>query len=321
MDKNISILTREEYQTTIIPTQGHRSLGGSHVAGLMTKETKYNSPYKVYKELIEGRNEQEFSKYAQAGINLEPYVVDEFLKLHPEYEVVEGFTNKLIINNKLPGLIAACDRILKNKETGELIVLEIKTTSEMASSKWDDNNIPDEYFWQCIHYMWLTGVTKVILFAAIGFTEVIEHTIEYEDVIEYIAMLSETVTNFMNYNIKQRIEPDVDAKECTKETLDQQAKTRSIETLDPSIDRLFDRLEELKEHEKNIKEEIDLAKNKIRYSLKGFGKAETERYRITYKEQSSVSFDSKTFKEEHPELYQQYRKTNTYTKLDIRRKK
>lgn len=95
----------------------------------------------------------------------------ELFKLDfPEYEVKHE-ENKIIKHPKYDFLFASLDGTLINKETGEMGILEIKTTNilqSMQKEKWKDK-IPDNYYCQVLHYLNVTGYSFVILKAQLKY--------------------------------------------------------------------------------------------------------------------------------------------------------
>jgi len=102
-------------------------------------------------------------------------------------------------------LFASLDGQLVNKETGELGILEIKTTNilqSMQKEKWKDK-IPDNYYCQILHYLNVTGYSFVVLKAQLKYDydgdirlETKHYKIMREDVEEDIKLLVEKEIEF-----------------------------------------------------------------------------------------------------------------------------
>ena len=63
---------------------------------------------------------------------------------------------------------ANLDGALIEKSTGRKGILEIKTTTIQNGGmfkKWADDEMPLTYFFQCLHYMYVTGFDFVVLYA------------------------------------------------------------------------------------------------------------------------------------------------------------
>lgn len=88
---------------------------------------------------------------------------------HPELTLYYRNYEQLV-NNHLPFLHASLDGELTDEE-GRKGILEIKTTSilhSMQKEKWKDQ-IPDNYYLQCLHYLLVTGYEFVILRAQLKY--------------------------------------------------------------------------------------------------------------------------------------------------------
>jgi len=314
----MNLITREDYDKKCKET-GLRGIGGSHVAGLMVKNYKYSSPFKVWKEILYGRNEEEMSKEAKRGLDLESYIADEFQKRHEEVRVEN--IQELCYDEEYPWMIAAVDRLLL--DGARITLLEIKTTRESNADKWKDT-IPSNYYWQCIHYLSVTKLDEITICCAIGFDDYVEHTLstDMNCVSSDIKLLRNTLIDFWNKHILTGIAPAVDASEATKDSLDSLASRRTYSEILPNeVETIISDMNEAKERMDYYATIVDEKKNIIRNLIGGFGKSQTDNYTISYKEYNSRTFNSTQFAKDYPDLYNQYIKQSSYTKLDVRRKK
>ena len=129
---------------------------------------------------------------------------NSFAIKHPEFEV-EHKENKIIKHSKYPFLFASLDGILTNKETGEKGILEIKTSEVLRKSqkeKWN-NQVPDNYFIQVLHYLNVTGYTFAYLFAELKYSEDLyvlkTYKFERNNFVEDINYLQEKEIEFWKY--------------------------------------------------------------------------------------------------------------------------
>ena len=136
-------MTREEWLE-----ERKKGIGGSDAATILNK-----NPYKTKVELWEektGRRETpdiSDKPYVQYGTNAEEHLRELFKIDYPQYEVHHE-EYKIIRHPKYPFLFASLDGQLIDKETGEMGILEIKTTNilqSMQKEKWKDK-IPDNYY-------------------------------------------------------------------------------------------------------------------------------------------------------------------------------
>jgi putative phage-type endonuclease len=101
-------------------------IGGSQ-AGVVLGVNKYTSPLELFMQKTDQIvNEKTDNKYAEWGVRLEPLVADKFAREHNEFQVT--VVDEILQNKEKPFMLANIDRLLINKMTKEIGVLEIKTT-------------------------------------------------------------------------------------------------------------------------------------------------------------------------------------------------
>lgn len=132
-------------------------IGGSDASAVIGK-----NPYKTNQELWmekTGRavpadiSDKDYVRYGHAA---EPFLRELFALDHPEYKV-EYFGDNMIRNEKYPWAHASLDGELTDQD-GRKGILEIKTTNilqSMQREKWN-NQIPDNYYIQILHYLLVT---------------------------------------------------------------------------------------------------------------------------------------------------------------------
>lgn len=112
------------------------------------------------------------NKAVQFGLKAEEYLRQLFrLEFENKYELQyeDDDDYSMWINDEYPFAHASLDGILIDKDTDEKGILEIKTTniySDYDLYKWD-NEIPDYYYVQCLHYLLVMDYDFVILKARI----------------------------------------------------------------------------------------------------------------------------------------------------------
>lgn len=140
----------------------------------------------------------------------------ELFKLDfPQYEVTHE-ENAIIKHPTHPFLFASLDGQLVNKETGELGILEIKTTNilqSMQKEKWKEK-IPNNYYCQVLHYLNVTGYSFAILKAQLKYDysgeirlETKHYMISRKDVEEDIKLLEEKEIEFWTKYVEKNIQP------------------------------------------------------------------------------------------------------------------
>lgn len=194
-----------------------KGIGGSDASAIVGL-----NPYKTNIQLWEektGRKEAEDisnKEYVKYGTKAEKYLRDLFKLDYPQYKVIHK-ENTMIWDKEYPFLFASLDGELVDKETGELGILEIKTTNilqSMQKEKWKDK-IPDNYYTQILHYLGVTKYDFVILKAQLKYQYQDEeirlstkhYLIKREDVEGDIKYLREKEVEFWKNYVEKNIEP------------------------------------------------------------------------------------------------------------------
>ena len=204
-------MTKEEWLQ-----ERKNGIGGSDAATIIGL-----NPYKTNIQLWEektGRKEAldiSDKPYVQYGTYAEEHLRELFKLDFPQYEVSHQ-ENTIIKHPKYPFLFASLDGQLVDKETGELDILEIKTTNilqSMQKEKWKDK-IPDNYYCQVLHYLNVTGYSFVILKAQLKYDydgdiklETRHYKILRKDVEKDIQMLQDSEISFWNDYVVKDVQP------------------------------------------------------------------------------------------------------------------
>lgn len=141
--------------------------------------------------------------YVKYGNDAEPLLRALFTLDYPEYKV-EYYDNNMIINKKYPWAHASLDGELVDLD-GRRGILEIKTTNISQSMQWQkwDNQMPDNYYIQILHYLLVTEYDFVVLKAQLKRVTDGEvrlttkhYHIEREEVLDDIEMLKNEEEKF-----------------------------------------------------------------------------------------------------------------------------
>jgi putative phage-type endonuclease len=139
------------------------------------------------------------------GTKLEPVVAAEYCE--QTGAVVYKPEPTLMVNAKLPWLIGSPDYLVRGKNVG----LEIKTALEWSKSEWGPSGtdiIPMHYFFQCMHYMMLTGYREWHVAVLIGAREFRVYQLFLHK--EAAQLLLETEQEFLDKYIIGNSEPPMD---------------------------------------------------------------------------------------------------------------
>jgi putative phage-type endonuclease len=134
-------------------------IGGSEI-GTLLGLNQWASAYALYCKRLELiPNPPLTSMAVKIGNALEQPILDLWAEIHPEYEV---FTTGTYQHAKIPYLHANPDALAKHRETGEWVVIEVKT----SRNYWPE--LPPAYEAQVQHYLDVLHLKRGILVALVG---------------------------------------------------------------------------------------------------------------------------------------------------------
>lgn len=286
-------------------------IGGSD-ASVVCGINKYKSPIELWMEKTNQLPYQEAGEAAYWGTQLENVVRTEFTKRTGiEVKIVK----QLLQSEEYPFMQANLDGICEHPDYGTCI-FEAKTASAYKAAEWE-NGIPAEYMLQIQHYMAVTGYKGTFIAVLIGGNTFKWKFIERDE--EMIAMLINIEADFWNYIINS-IPPPIDGSDASAKFLaDRFPESTSAHIVLPSSAEAL-----IKEYDEACEQltEVTARKQKSENLLKemlGDNETGTSSNRvITWKSIFQERFDSKTFKAEHPEIYNKYVNRISYRKFSIK---
>ncbi|MBD3321788.1 MAG: hypothetical protein GF350_11895 [Chitinivibrionales bacterium] len=191
------------------------------------------------------------------------------------------------------------DRIARNGTTG---ALEVKTTG--WANDWAENNIPDHYYCQVIWEMGVSGLPWAQFATLIaGQDLVIPDVINFPE--ESWNTLLSMAERFWHDNVLKDVPPPPDENPATKdaykllypEVLEQTVK------IGPELEKLIKERQKLADVEKRAKSNRATIDSQILATMKTAKWAVGQDYKVTRVLKTSQKFNSKKFKEAHPDLF------------------
>ena len=183
-------------------------IGGSD-AGAVLGINKYKSPYALWCEKTGRIKKNIDNERMRFGRDMEEYVAKRFEEETGKRVRKSGFSFQ---SKEYPFMLANVDRLVVGEDAG----LEIKTTSEYNKKTYDAENIPPEYYAQCMHYMAVTGLSK--WYIAIYIPGVNLYIYEVLRDKEEIGALINAESTFWSY-VENDQEPPIDGSDSTAEAL------------------------------------------------------------------------------------------------------
>ena len=280
-------------------TLREKRIGGSDV-GAILGVNKYKSIIDVYIDKTEGSN-FEGNEATFWGHMHESTIMKVFAQKHKEFTVFQAPYS--VVNDFL---IANLDGVLKDRNTGDYGVLEIKTTNTFNYKDWEGDVIPQYYYAQVQHYLMLTGYKFAYVAVLIGGNEYKEFKVERSE--EDIELIRNKSTEFYNENLLKKIPPMPDGSDAYMQHLKKKAmeiennKIIELVGFEEKVEMLKNVTREKKELEKTenlLKEEIMLEMIREKTLKAVVGKS---KFNIL----SKKSLDKKKLGKEQPQLLKEY---------------
>lgn len=287
-----------------------KGIGGSDAAAIAGLNP-WKSPIAVYLEKIGETEPIEDNERMRIGRDLEDYVAKRFVEATG---MKVRRRNAILQHSEYPFMLANVDRLIVGKKEG----LECKVTNSYAKKEWEDE-IPIYYEIQCHHYMAVTGYKAWWIACLIGNERFVYKRIERDE--EVIKNLIKIERDFWENYVIPRQMPAPDGSDAATEIIKKMypnSNPEQVIKLPKSYESKLQRLDEIKEliskldkEKKQLEQEIQVKMGENEIAIIG------DR-RVTWKTIHSNRFDSKRFKQDHPDLYKKYTNETSYRKFQIK---
>ena len=280
-----------------------QGVGGSDVAPIM-ELSKYRSLYEVWAEKTGLMEPADISdkESVQWGNILEPVVGDHYAQMHPDRMVRR--VNAVCRSIERPWAQASLDYEVKDPELG-WGVLEIKTAGLRVEGDWSEG-VPVYYQTQVMHYLSVTGRPFADVAVLIGGQQYREYRLMRDE--EDIRAVNKAVDDFWSM-VENDIEPPAEpAGQALAAFAKRHPSDGDVDDLDSEIPEFskwysskleLDALKKL--NERYAASLIERIGGKKGFSFPG-GK-------VLWQRSETSRFDSKRFRKEHPELWDEYQTT------------
>lgn len=273
-------------------------IGGSDAAVIMGMNP-YKSPYKLWLEKTGQAEAPDLSgnQYVYWGTKNESNIADWF-----QEETGKKVKRLGTLRSKeYPFMLANVDRTVVGENAG----LEIKTAGVRQYRKWKDDEIPDAYYCQCLHYMAVTGADYWYIAVLLGGNEAKWKRIERnEEDIQHLIMAE---TDFWKL-VETKTPPPVDGSDSCAAALSAQYKGGDPNfsvVLQPSAEDVIESLENDKAIMDALKKQITEKENRLKALLGNAEEGTTDHYRVLWKTQAGrPSVPLAKIKKQAPDVYQ-----------------
>ncbi len=305
--------------------QRKRGIGGSDIGSIFglnqyksTVELWLEKTGKISKPNITDLSDREnFSEPAYWGILEEEMVAKRFTE---ETGLKVRRNNHILQHRTYPFMVANVDREGRDQE-GKKFVLECKTANEFASKDWEGDYIPLSYELQTLYYVLIGEYDYGYIACKIGNRKFVIKKVELDQFTE--KTITEKCQWFWDL-VESNTMPPVDGSEACGNILTElypEAKQESSITLDDKLDDLLIQRDDLKSQVETLKSQIDYIDNTLKQELADYESGYTNNYKVSWKNVTSNRFDTKAFEKAHPELKEQFTKTSTSRRFDVKKLK
>lgn len=289
-----------------------QGIGGSDVSCLLGIN-KWKSEIELWLDKTNQTNAPvEENEAIQWGTIMEPIIRNHFAEVTGK-AVVE--LKAMLQHPEHPFMLADVDGVTVD-DSGNPAILEIKTASEFKRSDWDEG-VPAYYQTQVQHYLCVTGIQKAYVAVLIGGNSF--RIFEVDADAEIQDMLIAVEKNFWN-KVQNMIRPEMDGSDAAKNLLDSLYHggiSEEIVMPDEAIEYVDAYIEACAE-EDNAKAKKQEASNHIKEIMGDYDKASCIGHSISWKPVTSERLDSKSLKENEPEIYAKYCKSSTSRRFTLR---
>ncbi len=288
-------------------------LGGSDIAAVMGI-SPFRTALDVWLEKTGRQAPQDISNVEAVywGTVNEAAVADRWARDHPECNVRR-------LNATLVGRpewkMANLDRLVV--EGGRPSVLEIKTASAFKAEEWADG-VPPYYLTQVTWYLAITGWDMAHVAVLIGGNDYREFDVPRDE--EDVRAVTEAATDFWENYVAKDVMPQVVGADATTLAglMPQRGEGLATPTDMEEADRLIEAYQQARERERESKAEAEDAQARLCAIIGEANGIETDTARVTWTRGERRRFDSKRFRAENAELYDQYQTTGTYQQFKVK---
>lgn len=200
-------------------------------------------------------------------------------------------------------------------ENGERGLLQVKNRSSWSAKDYE-SGIGDDAHVQVMHEMAVTGCSFAYVAALIGGNKLVWHRVAREP--KLIELIVQRESEFWTL-VLDRTAPAMEAGDSDAVSTLYPTASESLHIiLGTEKMELIRRYQEAKKASKLFDDEADKIQAQLKSDIGNAEGATVGHYRLTWKNQSRTSFDSKTFKKDQPDLYERYSTTTNFRKFDIK---
>lgn len=290
-----------------------RGIGGSDAAAIMGV-SQWATPLSVYADKLGISPEKPQTEAMRIGTDLEDYVAKRFAE-HSGYRVQRY--NKMLQHPEHDWMLANIDRRVLGTDA-DFVGLECKTTNPFNPVDFAGGSVPPTYFWQCQHYMAVTGAPFWFLAVLVLGKDFHVFQVARDDAL--IDRLIDREEDFWENNILGGITPEPMGTAADDAAIADTYPQDNGSSVDISDMRsTLDRMDALKEHKRRLDEQIDQLAQKVKERMGAAATAHCSGYRVTWKNVEICRIDIARLRSENPKIYEMYSTPKNARRFDVRK--
>ena len=289
-------MTREEWLAS-----RRNGIGGSDASAILGVNP-YSTPLTVYVDKIGEGKEEETNEAMRQGTDLEPYVAERFMD---ETGLKVKKCNRILQHPDYPWMLANIDRQIVGMNAG----LECKTTSPYSKFKFDEGEINPHYYWQCMHYMAVTGAEK--WYVAVLVLGKAFHVFEIARDEDAIQTLIGAEREFWEEHVAPRVPPLPTGSDADGEALNALYPAAEVDDAAMDLGGLDDllNLRGMKVEQRDaLQKEIDDIDQQIKAEMGTFERGVSGHWTVRWSNTESRRVDTKALKAAMPDVAERFTK-------------
>lgn len=288
-----------------------KGIGGSDVS-IIAGINPFKSVHQLWLEKTGQKEpEQTDSDYAHFGTLLEPIVRREFtartgIKVRQKHMLLQS--------EEYPFMFADLDGVIN--ENGEMAIFEAKTASAYKQEVWEEG-VPAPYILQVQHYMAVTGAKRTYIAALVGGNHFFYHVVERDG--EMLGKIIAMEKYFWETHVLGGVEPVPDGSDATTNYFNSKFSNSNGLTIELPEEALSvcDEYDRLSEELKRVETAKNAAANQLKSYLKEAETGIVGDRKVTWKQISKSTVDTKRLQSENPDVYRSYLRDSSYRRLSV----
>ena len=274
-----------------------QGIGGSDAAAILGLNP-YTSPLAVYADKRGLSDDAPDTETLRQGRDFEAYVADRFAE---ETGQRVRRCNQILQHPDRPWMLANVDRLVVGERAG----LECKCVGIGNKVDFEGGAVPPTFYWQCMHYLAVTGLDRWYLAVLPLGRWVAPYTFEIERNETQIDELTAREEAFWRENVLAGVPPlpmGSEADEAVLSLVCEQHAQDDVVAI-PEMDADLDQMAMLQADRRALDAQIEAIEQRVKMRMGGAERASGNRWRVDWKNVESPRPASKRPQEQRPAVY------------------